>query len=80
MDLESKCTRSRGLRGRARASCQGRRRDFGPRRTRPPDMVFAIEARRISPGLGGVRIEDDVLVTGDGVEVLTDATTELIET
>jgi Xaa-Pro aminopeptidase len=40
--------------------------------TLQPGMVFTIEPGAYVPGLGGVRIEDDILVTTTGCEVLTD--------
>lgn len=42
-------------------------------------MVFTIEPGIYVPKIGGVRIEDDVFVIKDGVEVLTNFSKELLE-
>jgi len=43
-----------------------------------PGMVVTVEPGIYIPGFGGVRIEDDVVITGDGVHILTHSTKRLL--
>jgi Xaa-Pro dipeptidase len=43
-----------------------------------PGMTFTVEPGIYVPGVGGVRIEDDVLVTEDGAVSLTRFSKELL--
>jgi len=43
------------------------------------NMVFTVEPGVYIPGLGGVRIEDDVLIKSGGVELLTKSSRDFIE-
>jgi Xaa-Pro aminopeptidase len=57
-----------------------RRPDADVRRERlETGMVFTIEPGAYFPGWGGVRIENDVLVTDSGAELLTEVPMNLLE-
>ena len=58
----------------------GRPRDDADEVTLAPGMVFTIEPGVYVPGVGGVRIEDDVVVTANGIDVLTSARRDLAVT
>jgi Xaa-Pro aminopeptidase len=54
------------------------RAESGAVETLQAGMVCTIEPGAYLEGLGGVRLEDDILVTADGCEVLTDAPRDLL--
>jgi Xaa-Pro aminopeptidase len=56
----------------------GRRRQDLAAAVLEPGMAFTIEPGAYLPGFGGVRIEDDVLVTKSGCDVLTSVTHDLL--
>ncbi len=43
------------------------------------NMILTVEPGVYVPGFGGVRIEDDILIKSDGIEILTKTPRELIE-
>ena len=47
--------------------------------TLAPGMIMTVEPGVYVPGVGGVRIEDTVLVTDNGPEILTPVTKDLVE-
>jgi len=55
-----------------------RPRADAPSVTLAPGMVFTIEPGAYLAGWGGVRIEDDVLVTDTGYELLTTSRRDLL--
>jgi Xaa-Pro aminopeptidase len=58
---------------------EGPRLAVGVRRPLPVGAVVTVEPGIYLPGWGGVRLEDDVWLSPDGAELVTDGHTELVE-
>lgn len=43
-----------------------------------PGMTVTVEPGIYLPGFGGVRIEDDIVITDSGIELITQSTKELL--
>lgn len=43
-----------------------------------PGMTVTVEPGIYLPGFGGVRIEDDIVITDSGIEIITQSTKELL--
>lgn len=51
---------------------------FGSDTVLTPGMTVTVEPGIYIPGFGGVRIEDDIVITEDGIEIITQSTKQLL--
>ena len=71
-----KAARRGGVRAKAKRTARVSKASVEPL---PAGAVVTIEPGVYLPGWGGVRIEDDVHLTPDGADLLSDGVTDLIE-